>query len=116
MGLGLGSWFRVRVRVRFRVRGSVEMMARLKVASPPPNIRSGVGAGCLCSSCCRSTHLLTYPRLKAASIEVGGENWGEKSQARGPRVLDRRTSMTSVLVAKEYSMAGLQHVRQQLLA
>ena len=60
----------------------------------------------------------TYPRLKAASIEVGGENWGEKSGAssRGPRVLDRRTSLTSVLVAKEYSMAGLQHVHQQPLA
>ena len=69
------------------------------------------------SSWYRSTYLLTYARRKAASIEVGGENWSREGQAssRGPRVLDRRTSLTSVLVAKEYSMAGLQHVRQQLL-
>mgnify|MGYP004294713765 FL=1 len=69
------------------------------------------------SSWYRSTYLRTYARRKAASIEVGGENWSREGQAssRGPRVLDRRTSLTSVLVAKEYSMAGLQHVRQQLL-
>merc|ERR1740136_146795 len=55
-------------------------------------------------------------RLKAASVEMGGENWGDSSResSRGPRVHDRRSS-ASVMVAREYSMAGLQHVRQQLL-
>ena len=47
---------------------------------------------------------------------MGGENWGDSSResSRGPRVHDRRSS-ASVMVAREYSMAGLQHVRQQLL-